>query len=77
MPKFKLVFSEDCTRIRRIEVEVEAADHEQAAQAALKAYQDGQYDVLLEEAEEETEGSRNEVAYHNEAGEYVILLPWD
>jgi hypothetical protein len=77
MPKFKLVFCEERTQVRRITVEIEAEDACAAAEAAIKAYENSKYDVALEEAEADTSECRNEVAYHNEEGEYVVLLPWD
>ncbi len=82
MPKVKLVFSEERTRVRAIEVEVPEGGLNstavmRAAEIAVKAYQEGKYDALLEAATEETESCRNEVARHNEQGEYQVLLPWD
>jgi len=77
MRKLKLVFSEEKSQVRRIEIEIELEDYSEAAQAAIKAYQDSKYDTQLEEAEADTTEYRTEVAYYNEAGEYVVLLPWD
>jgi hypothetical protein len=77
MPKFKLVFGEEKSTVRSIEVEIEAETIMQAAEAAVQAYEAGKYDTPLEEADGETNECRNEVAYHNDAGEYVVLLPWD
>ena len=77
MVTFKLVFSEERTQVRRIEVEVEAETIEQAAEAAVKASEQSKYDTALEEAEPDTTECRDEVAYYNDKGEYVILLPWD
>jgi hypothetical protein len=78
MPKFKLVFSEEKTQVRCIEVEVEvdAEDPTQAAQALVALYEKGKYDTELEEAVNDSVECRNEVAYHNDKGEYVVLLPW-
>lgn len=77
MRKLKLVFSEEKSQVRRIEVEIELEDYSEAAQAATKAYEDSKYDTRLEEAEPDTTECRTEVAYYNDKGEYVVLLPWD
>jgi hypothetical protein len=77
MPKFKLVFGEERTEVRFLEIEIEAEDRAQAAEAVVKAYQDGKYDTQLEEAVADTCECRNEVAYSTEEHEYVVLLPWD
>ena len=77
MATVKLIFSEERSQVRRIEVEAEGDTSEQAAEAAMKAYEEGKYDTRLEEAEPDTTQCRTEVACYNEANEYVVLLPWD
>jgi hypothetical protein len=47
MRKLKLVFSEEKSQVRRIEVEIELEDYSEAAQAATKAYEDSKYDTRL------------------------------
>jgi hypothetical protein len=77
MPTFQLVYGEEQTTVRYIEIEVEAETIMQAAERAVKAAEEGKYDAQLEQSSKETKETRNEVAYHNAKGEYMVLLPWD
>ena len=72
---FKLVFTELKTIAVMIEVEVDAPDLMSAAEGAIEAYENGDYDVQLEEAHDrETVSCDTRVGCHDEEGVFVNLI---
>jgi hypothetical protein len=72
--RFKLVFTELKTLENVIEVEVEAATVEEAAERAIDEYERGCYDTQLEEAIPDTSSCETRVGYHDADGIFVNVI---
>jgi hypothetical protein len=72
--KFKLVFTELKTLEIMIEVEVEAASVEEAAELACDEYGRGCYDIRLEETVPETSSCETRVGWHDAEGIFHNIL---
>jgi hypothetical protein len=78
MPKFTLVLKEHRTQIRYFEIEAEADTLDQAAELAIEQY--GQEDKFFEQLDATLPDDtwyEAEIAHHDEAGIYHVLVPMD
>jgi hypothetical protein len=71
---FKLFFTEKKTQDTTIQVDVEAATAEDAAEAAIAAYELGRYDTRLEEEPAETSSCETRVGWRRPDGVFIYII---